>query len=101
MVSTHIDSARRRWWGERPTAVVPDQPSHDDGTDPALERDEIRGMLRELTPSERAVVVLRFYCDLSEKDTAATLGIPPGTVKSTCARALSRLRVTAAAGDAG
>jgi DNA-directed RNA polymerase specialized sigma24 family protein len=40
------------------------------------------------------VLVLRFYCDLSEADIAATLGIPAGTVKSTTARALDRLRAT-------
>ena len=41
------------------------------------------------------MVVLRYYCDQSEQDTATTLGIPVGTVKSTCARALARLRVEA------
>ena len=56
-------------------------------------RDELRRMLAGLAPRERAVIVLRYYCDQSELETAATLGIPVGTVKSTCARALSRLRV--------
>jgi DNA-directed RNA polymerase specialized sigma24 family protein len=40
------------------------------------------------------VVVLRFYEDLSEADIARTLGIAAGTVKSTCARALAKLRVS-------
>jgi RNA polymerase sigma factor (sigma-70 family) len=61
-------------------------------------RDELRRILAGLTPKERAVVVLRYYCDLSEQDTAATLGLPLGTVKSTCARALARLRVEVASG---
>jgi len=39
-------------------------------------------MLRDLSALERAVVVLRYYCDLTEKDTAASLRIPVGTVKS-------------------
>jgi DNA-directed RNA polymerase specialized sigma24 family protein len=45
------------------------------------------------------VVVLRYYCDLSEQDTAATLGIAVGTVKSTCSRALARLRVEVTSGS--
>ena len=39
------------------------------------------------------MVVLRFYEDLSERETAAALGIAAGTVKSTSARALAKLRV--------
>ena len=39
-------------------------------------------------------MVLRFYEDLSERETAETLGIAVGTVKSTCARALAKLRVS-------
>lgn len=93
LVSTHIDSSRRRWWGERPAAMLPDRPASDPALPASEDRDELRRLLRELTPSERAVIVLRYYCDLTEKDTAATLRIPVGTVKSTAARALSRLRV--------
>ena len=55
-------------------------------------------MLSGLPARDRAVIVLRYYCDLSEQDTAATLGIPVGTVKSSCARALARLRVEATPG---
>jgi RNA polymerase sigma factor (sigma-70 family) len=61
-------------------------------------RDELRRMLAGLAPKERAVIVLRYYCDLSEQETAATLGMPVGTVKSTCSRALARLRVEATSG---
>jgi RNA polymerase sigma-70 factor (sigma-E family) len=94
LVSAHIDSTRRRWWGERSTETLPEV-SASESTDIGAvdERDELRRLLAGLNPKERAVVVLRFYCDLSEQDTAATLGVPVGTVKSTCSRALSRLRV--------
>ena len=94
LVTAHIDSTRRRWWGERPTETLPEvtaTESADVGA--ADERDELRRLLAGLSPKERAVIVLRYYCDLSEQDTAATLGVPVGTVKSTCSRALSRLRV--------
>jgi RNA polymerase sigma-70 factor (sigma-E family) len=94
LVSAHIDSSRRRWWGEKPTSELPETPAAE-STDmgAADERDELRRLLAGLSPRERAVVVLRYYCDLSERDTAANLGVPVGTVKSTCSRALSRLRV--------
>ncbi len=94
LVTAHIDSTRRRWWGERPTEILPEvaaSQSADIGA--ADERDELRRLLAGLSPKERAVIVLRYYCDLSEQDTAASLGVPVGTVKSTCSRALSRLRV--------
>ena len=94
LVNAHIDQSRRRWWGERPTETLPEVPADDTSdTSTADSRDELRRMLAGLAPKERAVVVLRYYCDLSEQDTAATLGVPVGTVKSTCSRALARLRV--------
>ena len=100
LVNAHIDQSRRRWWGERPTETLPepveDEPASD--TAAAESRDELRRILAGLAPRERAVVVLRYYCDLSEQDTAATLGMPVGTVKSTCARALARLRVEVTSG---
>jgi RNA polymerase sigma-70 factor, ECF subfamily len=92
LVTAHIDSTRRRWWGERPTEVLPEL-ADSDATTPSDERDQLRRLLAELGPRERAVIVLRYYCDLSEHDTAATLNMPVGTVKSTCSRALARLRV--------
>ena len=94
LVNAHIDSTRRRWWGERPTEVLPELPSPSATTE-VDERDELRRLLGGLEPKERAVIVMRYYCDLSETDTAQTLGMPVGTVKSTCSRALARLRVEA------
>ncbi len=95
LVTAHIDQSRRRWWGERPTAQLPETPDDNRGVTTSDLRDELRPLLADLSAQERAVVVLRFYCDLSERDTADTLGIPLGTVKSSCARALVRMRVDA------
>lgn len=50
--------------------------------------------LGELAPRQRAVLVLRYFLDLSESDTAQALGCSVGTVKSTTAKALSRLRAS-------
>jgi RNA polymerase sigma-70 factor (sigma-E family) len=102
LVNAQIDQSRRRWWGERPTDTLP-EPSGvaaPAGTTASDDRDELRRMLAGLSPRERSVIVLRYYCDLSEQDTAATLGLPVGTVKSTCSRALARLRVEATSGAA-
>jgi RNA polymerase sigma-70 factor (sigma-E family) len=96
LVTGHIDETRRRRWHERPIAAVPESPAADQ-TGHADERHELRRMLRQLEPRERAVVVLRYYCDLSERQAADVLGMPIGTVKSTGARALARLRVEAGA----
>jgi RNA polymerase sigma-70 factor (sigma-E family) len=101
LVTAHIDQSRRKWWGERPTETLPEPPgAQSTAVGESDTRDELRRMLASLEPRERAVVVLRYYCDLSEQDTAATLGMPLGTVKSSCSRALARLRVEAAAGGA-
>jgi RNA polymerase sigma-70 factor, ECF subfamily len=82
---------RRRWHGERPTAVLPEQ-AVADGLDARLERDALWRRVKELPARQRAVLVLRFFEDLSEVDTAALLGVSVGTVKSQCARALATLR---------
>ncbi|GAB7191958.1 hypothetical protein NUM3379_26660 [Kineococcus sp. NUM-3379] len=52
------------------------------------------GLLAELPAPQRLVLVLRFWLDLSEQDTADALGCSVGTVKSRTSRALARLRAT-------
>src|SRR5258707_4885340 len=59
--------------------------------DPGASVDLVRALAR-LPAGKRACVVLRFYLDLSEADTAAALGVSVGTVKSQTAKALRRLR---------
>ena len=55
-------------------------------------RAELLGALAALPPRQRAVLVLRYFEDLSEAETAQTLNCSVGTVKSTASRGLSRLR---------
>lgn len=82
---------RRRWRGEVPTAEVPDLAGRSpyDDIDTAA---TVTAALATLTARQRAIVVLRYFDDLSETATADALGCAVGTVKSTHATALARLR---------
>lgn len=60
-------------------------------------RTDLVRALGELSPRARAVLVLRYFCDLPEAEVADLLGCSVGTVKSNASRALERLR--AALGD--
>jgi RNA polymerase sigma-70 factor (sigma-E family) len=91
LVNTATSWWRRRWHGERPTDVLPESATAD-GLEERLERDALWRHVRELPTRQRAVLVLRFYEDLSEADTARLLGVSVGTVKSQCSRALATLR---------
>lgn len=51
----------------------------------------VRKAINSLSPKQRAVIVLRYYFDLSESEIADTLGIPGGTVKSRAAAGIGRL----------
>jgi RNA polymerase sigma factor (sigma-70 family) len=66
-----------------------------DGDGRLLDRMTLDGYLAQLGPRRRAVLVLRFYCDLSVEETAEVLGISVGTVKSQAARGLETLRAMA------
>jgi RNA polymerase sigma-70 factor (sigma-E family) len=92
LVNTATSWWRRRWHGERPTEVLPEHPTAD-GLDERLERDALWRHVRALPARQRAVLVLRFYEDQSEADTARLLGVTVGTVKSQCSRALQSLRL--------
>lgn len=91
LVNTATSWWRRRWHGERPTEVLPERPAPD-MIEEQLERDALWRHVRTLPARQRAVLVLRFYEDMTEAQTAAMLNISPGTVKSQTFRALNTLR---------
>jgi RNA polymerase sigma-70 factor (sigma-E family) len=92
LVTTAIDAGRRR----RLTSSPLQAESLPGRLDPAIEgvagRSALLACVRELPPSQRAVLVLRYFDDLTEAETARTLGCTVGTVKSQHARAMARLR---------
>jgi RNA polymerase sigma-70 factor (sigma-E family) len=95
LVNLHTD-----WWRvrlRRPEVITdrpPDRAGTDDPAGDIVRRDSVMRSLGQLTRRERAVVVLRYFLDLTEQQTAAELGISVGTVKSANSRALAKLRVT-------
>lgn len=82
---------RKSWHGERPTHTVPDGVA-DGHADHVVARTSLMAALAQLPPRQRAVVVLRYYEDLTETQTAAVLGCAVGTVKSQASAALTKLR---------
>lgn len=92
IVNGHISWWRRGARREMATDDLPDRPSASNPHLAVERRETLRLALRQLTKRERTVVVLRFIEDLSERQTAEELDIAVGTVKSTTARALGKLR---------
>jgi RNA polymerase sigma-70 factor (sigma-E family) len=90
-----------RWRRRRPEVLRPDDnpwPESSDRKDDAetiARRIVLRNALARLTPRQRAVLVLRFYEDRTEAQTADLLGCSVNTVKSQTRHALERLRTLA------
>jgi RNA polymerase sigma-70 factor (sigma-E family) len=91
IVNTFASWRRRRWFGEVSTAELPDRGRADESGAYA-ERDAVWRALRRLPARQRAVLVLRYFADLSQEETAQTLGVSVGTVKSMTGRAFVALR---------
>ncbi|NES26069.1 SigE family RNA polymerase sigma factor [Micromonospora terminaliae] len=94
-VLTHawLDERRRPWRRERSTDELPEQADLVLPEPTLADREMLLDLLGQLPPRRRAVLVLRFYCDMSVEETADILGISAGTVKSQAARGLDALRL--------
>ena len=90
----HVTDRWRRRLREYATGALPDQQARTDVAEEVATRQYLIGALASLTARERAVVVMRYFFDLPEATVAGELQITVGTVKSTSARALAKLRIS-------
>ena len=91
LYTTNVSWWRRMWRNEHPTEKMPET-ARADHSDEHVERDLMWRYVGKLPPKQRAVLVLRYYEDMSEAETARLLNVAAGTVKSQCSRALANLR---------
>jgi RNA polymerase sigma-70 factor (sigma-E family) len=92
VVNATVDEFRRPWRRERTASAEVLDRAEPDHSDAFGERMRIRGVLRQLPPGQRTVLVLRFYGDFTVDEVAEILRRSPGTVKSQTARGLATLR---------
>lgn len=90
MYHENVSRWRRRRVDEHLVDAAPEQAAPPSG--PTPDRLVLAEALARLTPKQRTVLVLRYYEDLSEQQTAAAMGVRLGTVKSQTRHALQRLR---------
>jgi RNA polymerase sigma-70 factor (sigma-E family) len=89
MINTATSWFRKKSWrNEKPTGTLPESGYHEE----LHERPNMMATLAKLSPRQRAVIVLRYYEDLSVTEAATILGCSEGTVKSQTSDALANLR---------
>jgi RNA polymerase sigma-70 factor (sigma-E family) len=89
LVNTYASWWRRRWNGEHPTDDLPERATEETASEPT----DLWAAMERLPRRMRAVVVLRYFEDLTEAQTAELLGCSVGTVKSQASKALAKLRI--------
>jgi len=94
LYTEHVSVWRRRRLRELLSAAPP-SPTLADPADAATVRVTVERALARLTRRQRTILVLRFFEDLTEAQTAEVLGIGLGTVKSQTRDSLARLRAVA------
>jgi RNA polymerase sigma-70 factor (sigma-E family) len=96
-----VNASNRRFRRRRVTEEPGDLPdvAVEGPADLVDERSALLAALRQLPPRQRAVVVLRYWNDLTDAQIAAALGCSPGTVRSQLSRALARLRADPVFGE--
>ncbi|GAB4046240.1 SigE family RNA polymerase sigma factor [Catellatospora paridis] len=90
MTRRFLDLKRSRWSRVFLRDTVPERPTPAD--DSVEHRDSLIAALQQLPKGQRAILVLRYFSDLSVESTAQALGCSTGNVKSQCSRGLATLR---------
>jgi RNA polymerase sigma-70 factor (sigma-E family) len=101
MVNLFIDGARRRSRWNRAAPLLRGAEMTADPADQVLDRNVMLTALNDLSPRQRACVVLRYYQDLPVAQVASALGIGEGTVKRYLSEALARLAVLLSPAESG
>lgn len=99
IATTYVSGRRRAWVREEPRDHMPETASSIEGA--LIDRALLWPLVCALPARQRAVIVLRYYEDLSEAQIAMTLGCAPGTVKSQSSAAMKALRRALAAAGVG
>ena len=92
-----IVNLNNSWWRRKKVERAymerePQRPAADESGHDPVEREAMWQSLQRLNARQRTAIVLRFYQDLSEEQTAEAMGVPRGTVKSLVSRGLEALR---------
>ncbi|AVT36532.1 SigE family RNA polymerase sigma factor [Plantactinospora sp. BB1] len=90
LVRRYVDESRRSWARVLLAWRVPELAAEPAGS--SEDADAVRAALGTLSRSQRSVLVLRFFCDMSVAETAAVLNCSAGTVKSQTSRGLTAMR---------
>ena len=90
LMNTLRSDRRSAWWRKRSPQALPDQ-SVGDSSEATAIADAVHRAMGTLTADQQHVVVLRYFVQLTEAQTAAALGIPAGTVKSRLSRSIAAL----------
>jgi RNA polymerase sigma-70 factor (ECF subfamily) len=95
----YTEARGERRWMARVRVLTSDLPTSPDVAGSVVNRDELEGAFRKLTPEQRAVVVLHHHLGYPLTEIAASLGIPEGTARSRLHSAVRHLRMALRADD--
>jgi RNA polymerase sigma-70 factor (sigma-E family) len=101
VVNANLNRFRKRRVIEHLTGTVPEVAQPGDPAGRHEDRAALMAALLRLPYGQRAVVVLRYWLDMTEAEVAAVMGCSVGNVKSQASRALAKLRNSAALMDGG
>lgn len=96
MLNTFSSWWRRKWNGEVATETLPETAAPSSGSEESV---DLWDAITRLPRRQRAVLVLRYFEDLTEAQTADLLGVSIGTVKSQASKALAHLRIDPSLGN--